>query len=1284
MKHKALQLLVTVVWALFVGPYGASRAHAQLFENLEAFGRRLDVGDDEVPSDWQEGREGPKGIATADFDDNGTADLATSNLDGTITVLLNDGAGRFAEPTHLHADQGTLRGIVAADFNNDGLVDLAATAPLRSQLVIFLNVGGGSFADARLLETWPSARDLVAGDFNGDGLADLVIGGGVEQLFQYNGQGNGSFQKAQSIGIREEPGNLSRSTRPVYSLRAFRLPDADRDSFVATHAWSSRAWIVAAEAGSPLAVQQEVPIPGGIYDLEVAPVTRPASEGRPDLVLASRASGRIIVRRGAAEGALFERVDHLTIDIPGAPRSIRVTDLDGDGWNDLVVVLRCLDRVLTYRNDQGTFVESTEIPVGRSPRDLAPADYNGDGQLDFAVINRISQDVSIVSGFAGEAGLGVLDLVYPVDGEVADLVVVDFNGDGRDDVLQAHRASSDISVRFSGEEGRLEEPVFYSMGTNPSRLCLVDVNHDGTLDATTSNLGWFEGEQGSISVRLGDGKGGFGELARFSAPADEQGGQLFGMELADFNGDGNLDAVVGYLDCRIGFFQGDGLGGFQFRRAAQFAYESRALVTGDFDQDGDIDVAGAGYQGDVVVLENDGELFTEGRLRTTEYPWPSSEKFRTQSMRVLDADKDGDPDLAVGSGEGVMLYRGQKGMGFVLAEDQLGGVTFPTSALATADFDGNGKPDLAVACQVFSCVIILTQNDDGDHVPALSVDVPAGKLVATGDLDGDGHADLVGSGAALWTALSSRRAGVGAPPEFISERSRQPGPVINEILAINNFFLSDGTEKHPDWAEFYNGADEDVDLSGWRLVRTKLANPGSKPKIYAFPSGTVMEPASHLQLFFTREERSPFHTGFRLPGKGAVLQLFDPEGIERDRVTYGRQFENVAFARYTDGAAGFAFNRFPSRLEANVDNGPIPPDVSLGRVQSAAGGLAESRLAQPGEPIQFVASGRDDVGIVSLSIVYQRLDLPDSPWERFILFDDGLHDDGAMQDGLFSGVLTPGLPDGASIRFQLEAYDLDDTVTRFPDSTAPSLGTGSPGFYTFAMENVDSPFEISEVVPGNHSGLLDEGGGTPDWVEIRNCSEEPQSLRGILVGDAYPNSDKWFSFSDDAVLQPGEHVTLLCDGFTQLERFQGVVQLGPPQRRRRHTGFTLPIEGSSVVLVGTNDVGAHVLLDLLEYPAVERDISYARMGCGGEFAAAQPTPETTNQLRSGDADGNAVLDITDPLAILNFLIHGSPIGCRLTADANNDGALDLSDAVYLLTHLFLGGPAPRNVTQSCD
>src|SRR5262245_58469080 len=151
--------------------------------------------------------------------------------------------------------------------------------------------------------------------------------------------------------------------------------------------------------------------------------------------------------------------------VNGEPRDAELTDFDGDGWHDVVIAIRDADKVQAYRNVQGTLVLSTETPVGRSPRELALADFNNDGCSDVVVVNRDSYDVSILLGCGADAvGFQKLDQTYPVDGEIAGLLVIDLNGDGRADVLQLHRASSEISVRLSGEGGRLSLPTLFSTG----------------------------------------------------------------------------------------------------------------------------------------------------------------------------------------------------------------------------------------------------------------------------------------------------------------------------------------------------------------------------------------------------------------------------------------------------------------------------------------------------------------------------------------------------------------------------------------------------------------------------------------------------------------------------------------------------------------------------------------------------------------------------------------------------------------------------------------------------
>jgi YVTN family beta-propeller protein len=65
-----------------------------------------------------------------------------------------------------------------------------------------------------------------------------------------------------------------------------------------------------------------------------------------------------------------------------------------------------------------------------------------------------------------------------------------------------------------------------------------------------------------------------------------------------------------------------------------------------------------------------------------------------------------------------------------------------------------------------------------------------------------------------------------------------------------------------------------------------------------------------------------------------------------------------------------------------------------------------------------------------------------------------------------------------------------------------------------------------------------------------------------------------------------------------------------------------------------------------------------------------------------NCNGDAFLNIADPVFTLNFLFQGSedPL-CRIACDANGDGRVDISDASYSLNFLFLGGPAPGTVPE---
>ncbi len=1175
--------LLAGLWLLIQAGLPVS-ASAQLFTNLNAFARRLPVGDPLIKA--TNSVDGPKGIATADFNDDQRPDLAVANTDGTVTVYLATGQGKFGSPLHLQTGVQELRGIIAEDFTGDGKPDIAVAAPYAGAVYLFVNEFG-SFAPATSLPMWDGARNLVAGDFNGDGQSDLVVAGTTNGLQQLRNVGAGNFVVVTNL-VSLGATNVD-FPKPLYALGSFRPSGSTRDELVVTHADSDRLWVLAPGTDSALSITGII-TNQNIHAVATGSILNPSSSSQLDLITASRDFGTINVHRGTNGAARFQQSTYQRIQVPGGPRALAIVDLDGDGWNDLVVVLRNFDRVLSYHNSNGVLVATTELPVGKSPRELVTADFNADGRPDIAVMNRESKDVSVLLAHPGQAGFSTLDQIYPVDGEVSGLSVLDFNRDGRDDVVQLHRISAEFSVRLSGTNGLLGDPMFFSMGSIPCAQATVDVNGDGNTDMVTANLGGLQ--SGSVSVRLGDGAGGFGPEQRFYLPA-EGNGNLFAIVAADFDKDGDIDLAAGTFDCRLAFFENTGGGNFRHTHTHRFVYESRVMVVGDFDQDGDIDLAGAGYAGDVVVIENEGNLLTAETLKRTDYRASSPNKFGTRDIVTADVNGDGDLDLLIGSGSGTMLFLGAEGMEFFRLSETLPGTDFPASAVTIGDFDANGSRDVAISCRLLSCITILTRDANGDYQPSVSVDVPSGEFLASGDLDGDGKADLVGSGSVLWTALSSRKAQAAPPVMVVAARAIAPRLVINELLAVNtDLSLDADDDRKSDWVELHNAGTSALPLNGWKL-RLEQTNDlgGVTTELFNFPVTAFLGGKGHLLIVFSEVRRTLYHTGFRLPGNGGTLTLLNSTGQEIDEVQYGVQQENVSYGRYRDGLAAFAFNPYPSPGRPNTDNGPVEP---VAKVDSFV-----PFPAMPDEPLRFYVTGRDDVGIVGLSLVWQRLDIQESQPHRLVLYDDGLNGDGGALDGLFSGVLRPALPAGAEIQFYLEVTDLNGQTVLTP-SDPVFASRGQPvSLHTLGTGQSALPIEISEVVAGNENGLRDELGLTPDWVEIRNVSSQPVSLRGVGLGTGFFGFGSRYSFaSDEPPLNPGEHRIIYCDA--------------RPAGGRAHAPFELSRTGDRLALTSTSTNGARLLVDSTAFGSQQSDVAWARLGAAGPWRQTTPTPRAAN------------------------------------------------------------------------
>lgn len=230
--------------------------NAQLFTNLSEFVTQYPVGDPKASA--VNSLEGPKGIATADFDGDGNPDLAVGNSDGTVTVWFGLGNGRFEQVRHLRTGGGDLRGIACADFNGDTRPDIATVSPYDGTIYLFLNQGNRRFDSVVNLAAWLGARNLAAGDFDGDGWQDLAVAGTTNGVRQYRGLGDGGFVVVTNLAALATSTEARKFPKPVFTLKTLRSSSGTRDELVITHAHTNRVWVLGADANGRLEVKSSV------------------------------------------------------------------------------------------------------------------------------------------------------------------------------------------------------------------------------------------------------------------------------------------------------------------------------------------------------------------------------------------------------------------------------------------------------------------------------------------------------------------------------------------------------------------------------------------------------------------------------------------------------------------------------------------------------------------------------------------------------------------------------------------------------------------------------------------------------------------------------------------------------------------------------------------------------------------------------------------------------------------------------------------------------------------
>jgi hypothetical protein len=273
-----------------------------------------------------------------------------------------------------------------------------------------------------------------------------------------------------------------------------------------------------------------------------------------------------------------------------------------DGSNSVTILLG---------NGDGTFTAAATPPGTFSgPDDIVVGDFNGDGKLDLAILNGGSNSVTILLG-TGNGTFFVPDVDTSSTGSnPLSMVAGDFNRDGNLDLAVANYRSDNVTILLGNGDGSFTTAEGTpATGSFPAQIVAGDFNNDGKLDLAVDNqCGTGDGCNGTVTILLGDGTGNFTPTQ--NSPATGSG--PVSMAVADFNGDGNLDLAIP-SDCgasgtctsngAVTILLGDGEGNFTAGTSmAATGLRPYGIVVGDFNGDGKVDLAIANNDSNTVTI----------------------------------------------------------------------------------------------------------------------------------------------------------------------------------------------------------------------------------------------------------------------------------------------------------------------------------------------------------------------------------------------------------------------------------------------------------------------------------------------------------------------------------------------------------------------------------------------------------------------------------------------------------------------------------------------------------